>query len=134
MERIACPCKIVHQLTDHVFRMRKDTSIIPCSALISRSLQYSPQGSVQSKQSAKLFLQPSELELPHPLTRRRVCTPPPLGSGGAYSLARGGWGSPNSDEVTALVVLWVYMYFVGFCLPHPLLSSLRRQLVITMGT
>jgi hypothetical protein len=32
-------------------------------------------------QSAKLFLKSSELGLPHPLTRRRVC-PPPSGSGG----------------------------------------------------
>jgi hypothetical protein len=31
----------------------------------------------QSRQSAKLFLQSSELELPHPLSRRRVCPPPP---------------------------------------------------------
>jgi hypothetical protein len=34
----------------------------------------------QSRQSAKLFLQSSELRLPHPFTRRRVC--PPFGSGG----------------------------------------------------
>jgi hypothetical protein len=34
-------------------------------------------------QSAKLFLQSSELELPHPLSRRRVCPPPhPLVQGG----------------------------------------------------
>ncbi len=31
----------------------------------------------QSRQSAKLFLQSSELGLPHPLTRRRVCPPYP---------------------------------------------------------
>ncbi len=35
----------------------------------------------QSKQSAKLFLQSSELGLPQPLARRRIC-PPPFGSGG----------------------------------------------------
>jgi hypothetical protein len=29
----------------------------------------------QSRQSAQLFLQSSELGLPHPLTRRRLCTP-----------------------------------------------------------
>ncbi len=43
----------------------------------------------QIRQSAMLvFLQPSELGLPHPLSRRRVC--PPFGSGGgggAHSLA-----------------------------------------------
>jgi hypothetical protein len=39
-----------------------------------------------------LFLQSSELGLPQPLTRRRVC-PPPFGSGGgAHSLAREGVG------------------------------------------
>jgi hypothetical protein len=31
----------------------------------------------QSRQSAKLFLQSSELGLPQPLTRRRVFSPPP---------------------------------------------------------
>jgi hypothetical protein len=41
----------------------------------------------QSRQSTKLSLQSSELELPHPLTPRRVCTQctthPPLVGGGA---------------------------------------------------
>jgi hypothetical protein len=41
------------------------------------------QGHPQSRQSAKLFLQSSELGLPHPLTGRRVCVPlPPLVPGG----------------------------------------------------
>ncbi len=35
----------------------------------------------QSRLSARLFLQSSELGLPHPLTRRQVC-PPPLGKRG----------------------------------------------------
>jgi hypothetical protein len=35
----------------------------------------------QSEQSASLFLQSSELGLPHPLNRRRVC-PPLLWLGG----------------------------------------------------
>jgi hypothetical protein len=39
----------------------------------------------QSRQSAKPFLQSSELGLPPPLTRRRVCPPP--GSGGRGTLA-----------------------------------------------
>ena len=46
----------------------------------------------QSRQSAKLFLQSSELELPHPLTRKQVR----------------GWGSPSSDEGTYTVVLYIY--------------------------
>jgi hypothetical protein len=37
-------------------------------------------------QSAKLFLQSSDLGLPQPLTRRRVCPPSP-GSGGRGTLA-----------------------------------------------
>ncbi len=43
----------------------------------------------QSRQSAKLFLQSSELGLPQPLTRRRVCpTPRLVPGGGAHTLAR----------------------------------------------
>jgi hypothetical protein len=55
----------------------------------------------QSRQSAKLFLQSSELGSPNPHTRRRVC-PPPFGSGGGrHSLAvEGVHGGPNSDEGT----------------------------------
>jgi hypothetical protein len=45
----------------------------------------------QSRQSAKLFPQSSELGLPQPLTRRRVC-PPLVPGGGAHSLAREGVG------------------------------------------
>ncbi len=39
-------------------------------------------GRLQSRQSAKLFLQSPELGLPQPLTRMRVC-PLPFGSGGS---------------------------------------------------
>jgi hypothetical protein len=42
----------------------------------------------QSRQSAKLFLQSSELGLPQPLTGAGEYAPPPLGSG---------WRDPNSD-------------------------------------
>jgi hypothetical protein len=49
-----------------------------------------PQFDPHSRQSAKLFLKSSELGVPQPLTRRRVC---PLGSGGgAHSLVREGLG------------------------------------------
>jgi hypothetical protein len=48
----------------------------------------------QSRQSAKLFLQSSsELGLPPPLTRRRMCTPP-LWFRGAQSLGGEGVGVP----------------------------------------
>jgi hypothetical protein len=49
----------------------------------------------QSGKSAKLFLQSSELGLPQPLARRRVCPPTPTSQvlgGGAHSLAREGLG------------------------------------------
>ncbi len=51
------------------------------------------------------------LGLPQPLTRRRVC-PLPFGSGGRGTLAggRGVWESPNSDEGTYTVVLFIYIY------------------------
>ncbi len=68
------------------------------------------------RQSARLFLQSSELRLPHPhpLTRRRVCSPPPLVQGG-YTLTAGeGVGGPNSDEGTDTMVLlstYLYMHF-----------------------
>ncbi len=60
----------------------------------------------QSRQSARLFVPSSELRLPHPLTRRRVCPPPPLVRGG-----QGGWGGPNSDEGT----LWYSVFVDTFC-------------------
>ncbi len=64
----------------------------------------------QSRQSAQLFLQQSELWLPQPLTRRRVCPPPLLwfrGEGHTRWRERG-WESPNSDEGTYTVVLYIY--------------------------
>jgi hypothetical protein len=62
-----------------------------------------------SRQSARLFLRPSESGHPHPLNRRRVCSPSPFGSGeGTLACGKGGWGGgrgPNSDEGTDTVVL-----------------------------
>jgi hypothetical protein len=63
------------------------------------------------RQSAKLFLQSSEeLELPHPLRRRRICPPPPtLWSGGEGTLACGRGAGGRGGHT-----LWcfVYKYFV----------------------
>jgi hypothetical protein len=59
----------------------------------------------QSKQSGRLFLQLSQLGLPHALTRKRVLPPPPCGSGGAHLLAGKGVGCPYSEEGTDTVVL-----------------------------
>ncbi len=53
----------------------------------------------QGRQSAKPFLQSSELGLSQPLTSRRVCTPPPpplILGGEAHSLAREGLGESQS--------------------------------------
>ncbi len=41
------------------------------------------------------------------------CAPQPFGpGGGAHCLRERGWGSPNSDEGTYTVVLYIYKYFV----------------------
>ncbi len=62
-------------------------------------------GKVQSRESARPFLQLSKFGVPHPLTRRRVC-PPPFGSGGGtHALAGEGAGGPNSDEGRDTVVI-----------------------------
>ncbi len=50
----------------------------------------------QRRQSAKLFLQSSELGLPQPLIRGRVCPSPLDPGGGAHSLARDGVGESQS--------------------------------------
>jgi hypothetical protein len=60
------------------------------------------------RQSAKLFLKSSELGLPQPLTRRRVCPPPPCLGGGARWRKRG-WENPNSDEGTHCGTLYIYV-------------------------
>jgi hypothetical protein len=58
----------------------------------------------QSRQSARLFLQTSELGLPCLLNRRRVCPPPSFGLGGeTHSPA--GEGSLYGVDVTAEIDL-----------------------------
>jgi hypothetical protein len=65
----------------------------------------------QSRQSAKISLQSSELGLPHPLTRE--CAPPLWYRGEGHTRWRErGWQSPNFDEWTYTVVLYIYVYFV----------------------
>jgi hypothetical protein len=58
------------------------------------------------RQSAKFFLQSSELEIPQPLTRWRVC-PPLVPGGGAHSLAREGVGESRQGYS-----VYICMYFV----------------------
>jgi hypothetical protein len=69
----------------------------------------------QSRQSAKLFLKSSELGLPLPLNAK-AGVPSPLrfcveGQGHTRCRERG-WESPNSDEGTHTVVLFISTYFV----------------------
>ncbi len=56
-------------------------------------------------QSAKLYLKSSELGFPQPLTRR-------VPGEGHTRWPERGWESPNSDEGTYAVVLFIYTYFV----------------------
>jgi len=73
-------------------------------------------GTAQSRQRAKLLLLSSELGtgLPQPLTRRRVCPPIWFWGKGHTRWREWGWESPNSDEGTYTVVLFIYMYFVTY--------------------
>ncbi len=46
-----------------------------------------------------MYVPSSELGLPQPLSRKRVCAPPgPKGGRGHTRLRLKGWGSPNSDD------------------------------------
>jgi hypothetical protein len=67
----------------------------------------------QSRQSAKLLLQSSELGLPQPPTRRLVCPLPPVSRGeGNTRWRERGWESPNSDEGHTL---WYSLYVRTLC-------------------
>jgi hypothetical protein len=95
----------------------------------------------QSRQSAKLFSSRRNWDSPNP-SPAGECAPPPSGSwGGAHLLAREGvgqsqfrrgdmlcgtiyiyvlcgWGSPNSNEGTYTVVLYIYKYFVIYIISY----------------
>jgi hypothetical protein len=74
----------------------------------------SGKGCIQSRQSAKPFLQSSELGPPPPPQPQDSVPPYPLvREGGHTRLRERGWGSLNSDEVTYTVVLNIHTYFVG---------------------
>ncbi len=63
---------------------------------------------MQSRQSARLFLQSSEWRLPHSLTRRRVC-PPVWFWGGLTRWGRGVGGSQfgQGDRHCGTLVIYV---------------------------
>ncbi len=65
----------------------------------------------QSRQSAKRFSSRRNWDSPTPLAAGK-CAPPPFGTGGGHTgLRLKGWGSPNSNEGTFTVVLYIYKYF-----------------------
>jgi hypothetical protein len=67
----------------------------------------------QSRQSAKRFSSRWNWDSPTPLAAGE-CAPHPLVRGGGHTCVRlKGWGSPNSNEGTYTVVLYIYKYFVG---------------------
>jgi hypothetical protein len=68
----------------------------------------------QSRQSGKLFHQSSELRLPQPLTRRRVCPPPRFWGEGHTRWRERGWEIPNSDEGTYTVGYFVLPSILDF--------------------
>jgi hypothetical protein len=77
---------------------------------------------IQSRQTAKLFLQSSELG-PPTTSHAGECDPPGppphLVPGVEHTrLRERGWGSPNSNEGTYTVVLCIYMYFCGLQIRH----------------
>jgi hypothetical protein len=87
-----------------VYRKTPDTSACQWAiqyiwALICKRL-WSP---AQSRQSAKLFSSRRNWDSPNPSPAGEF--PPPL-------WRERGWESPNSDEGTHTVVLYMYMYFV----------------------
>jgi hypothetical protein len=66
----------------------------------------------QSRQSAKRFSSRWNWVSPTPLAAGE-CAPPPFGPGGGHTRLRlQGWGSPNFNEGTCTVVLYIHKYFV----------------------
>jgi hypothetical protein len=102
-------CEIYVKMTRFGMDLRQ-LAVHPKACIVSANAY-----KAQSRQSAKLFHQSSELGLPQTLTRGGRAPPPP-GSGGRGTLAVGRgvgtWESLNSDEGTYAVVLFIYAYFV----------------------
>jgi hypothetical protein len=73
----------------------------------------------QRRQSCELFLESSEMGLPHPLTRSRMCLSS-LVPGGAHSLGGGELGGANSDEGTDTLGIPLYsvLYTINMTFLH----------------
>ncbi len=100
---------------------------------IEHTLYYNPsmeEDPAQSRQSAKLSRQSSELGIPHPLTCRRVYTPPPpsWGEGGKLACGRGGGGPIPTRGQT----LWYSIYISYFVRSH-LIRNLKNKFQVLMG-
>ncbi len=97
-------------------------TIVPCATWVSKQLFVSLSLSPlwwwpQSRQSDKFFFQSSELGLPQPLARRRVCPPPPPPVLGG--LAREGAGESKFRRGD-IHFGTIYIYVLcGDDLPHP---------------
>jgi hypothetical protein len=82
------------------------------SGLVVQSLKFTGCIHAQSRQSAKRFSSRWNWDSPTPVAAGE-CAPPPFGTGGGHTRLRlKGWGSPNSNEGTYTVVLYIYKYFV----------------------
>jgi hypothetical protein len=97
----------------------KERTVIPghCPSYFHREGRTRNAHPTQSRQSARFFLQSSELGPPHFFTHKRVCPPPPFGSGGTPLLAGEGGGVVPTRGQTLWFSRYVYMHFV---IPSPM--------------
>ncbi len=108
-----CPVIISFYFMSEIILYLKLQAYFPGSPSMGSSIEY--------RQSAKRFSSRWNWDSPTPLAAGE-CAPPTLWSGGEGTLA---WGSPNSNEGTYTVVLYIYKNFVGSSVPrlslwHPL--------------
>ncbi len=122
----------VHTHTHIRYRVHANVfSLGLCSSVIQLPQHSSPghYSVPQSRQSAKLYLQSSELGLPQPLTRRRVCPPPLVPGGGAPLLAREGGGRvpiPTRGNTLTVVLCRCMCFVLCTYLKLTLLSSNKK--------
>jgi hypothetical protein len=125
---------IFQPLSTHppLLKVESGRGLLPAVAILD-VLLYHTVGQRVRRQSAKLFLQSSELGIPHP-SHARECVPPPppsFGSGGRGTLAcgRGGGRVPIRTKGQTL---WYSRYICTLCLgssqPPPCLLSERWSL------